>query len=357
MRLNIALLKLSEGRFLATLRVRGRCQDRPDILTELIIDHRVKLIVRDAEQILLGRGCELQANRGIRYGADISLNEPSDRLFDARASERFVGCAIPNDGLHQRPAHLVDIPGGLIGCGPDQIQHPHAVLGVVVHLVRHPNGVVIVRCGVDNRKAISNPPLVSVPNGCCRLRRVEADLGCLIFSQGERCEHTAIFQLIPAGLHVFLNEVVVLGDPVKLFAVLTVHSYKTVKHRPSGEHINGLCTPCAPDLQSFEVIRQSDAQIDLIERNFSLIIAVFLIILVLMGVERVHQLLEPLKLYRREIVYIFDCKVHHLNISSFALMDLVWSSSLPIKQANRLQSVWSYPHRSPNRLQLVFSWM
>ena len=62
MGLNRTLCELPERGFFARLWVRGRCNDTAHILAELIINNRVVLVIRDAEQIFLRACRKFQTN-------------------------------------------------------------------------------------------------------------------------------------------------------------------------------------------------------------------------------------------------------------------------------------------------------
>ena len=109
MRGDIPLHQLPECRFFSGLRIGRARQDVSDVLSELLIDDRIKLLICYAQQVLLRSRAELQPNRSVSHGSDVSLYQSADRLLDPGLPERLGGCRVVDQRFHQRPAHNVPV--------------------------------------------------------------------------------------------------------------------------------------------------------------------------------------------------------------------------------------------------------
>ena len=108
-RRDVALGELPEHGVFTRVGVARRREKRADILLELLVDERVVLCVRDAQQVFLRRRRELQPDGRVCDGADVAVDQPAHRLLDPRAPEGLVAGRVPDQRFHQRAAHAVRV--------------------------------------------------------------------------------------------------------------------------------------------------------------------------------------------------------------------------------------------------------
>ena len=196
MRPDRALLKLSELRIVAGLRIRGRRQNGSDILLEFVRYDSVILFIRNAEQILLRTGGKLKPDRGIRNRPDIAFDELSDRLLQSRTAKRFRRCCIPDHRFHERSTHFV---------------RPAFYRPSVAFLAENDHGIYRIKSNdsrdkvklhgfifycVQNRQSTINPAGFTVPQSSRRHRRMETDPTTDVLISGKRRKSTSVLQLI-----------------------------------------------------------------------------------------------------------------------------------------------------------------
>ena len=284
-----ALRQLAEYRVLAGLGVAGRRQQAAHVGFELVGDQHIVLFVRHTQNVLLRRCVKLQRNRGVRHGADVVVYQRADGALQAAAAKRLAARGIPDQRLHQRAAHGVGHPLDIPAVLPPA-QHCHRVVHVQVHHARLPHaGQMLVRHGVNDRQPTGNAPLLAAPQRCRRSRGVEPYLAADGRVCGQRCERTAVLQLVPAGLAVLGDQPVVRDQPVQ-HSIVAAAAHKSVKHAAGGQHVHGLLPPTAPDLKVADALRQCDPKVHVLQRN------VALVVFFLLGVAGLMQAVDPDKL-------------------------------------------------------------
>ena len=353
MRADVPLRQLAESRLLAGLRVGGGGQDRADVLLEFLIDERVILIIRDAQQILLrGRG-ELQPDGRVCDRPDIALDQAPHRLLDPGPAEGLVAGRVPDQRLHEGPPHALaeTLRGPALAAPPEDDDR---VVRVVVHDGRRPvRDVHVVRCRVDDGEAAVDPPGGAVPEAGRGCRAVETDLAADVRIPAQRREGAAELQLVPGRRHVGRDQVVRLHDAVQLLHGLALGADEAVEHAPRREDVHALRAPGAADLKTAHPLRQSDAEVDAAERDLALVVAVFLLVLCRVLVVDLQQALQlvafnisqtgdPVRIHSQRHVGPL------LNRFSFFSWGRVCSSSRPRAPAPRPRPGWSFLRRSPS---------
>ena len=165
--------------------------------------------------------------------------------------------------------HPLRRPAAAVGA-----QHDDGSVGVEVDQRRPPAVfLVLVLYCVDDGKAAVDAPLLAVPERGGRGRGVEADAATDIRICGQGGEHTAVFQLIPAGLGVGRNQTVVvhqLLQPVQRAAA----AHKAIEHTAGSQRVHRFLPPVTAHLQLTQPLGQCNAKVHVLQSDVPLVILV-----------------------------------------------------------------------------------
>ena len=139
-----------------------------------------------------------------------------------------------------------------------------------------------------------------------------------IIVSGKGGKRATEFQLVTGRFLILGDQIVVLDDLVHRFDILAVHTDKAVKHRPSRKHIDAFCTPRTTNLKTAHTLRDGNAEIDLAETDFALIVFIFLIVLTDVRFVRHHKPLKDGLLVFSQTDYVGRNQIQNHNASPYS---------------------------------------